>query len=109
MRRAILLTNKKSLYEGETILLIERRTIIIVDGMVTDEIMFYFFLLPWGRGSGAYRYLFVDLTGVSIDDGRGEMLGYLTGEERCLAIVKAASLLPTPVGPRSTNSVFNVD
>ena len=76
MLHPIFFSIKKSLYEGETVFLIARRTIIIVDGMVTDEIMFYFFLLPWGRGSGAYRYLFVDLTGVSIDDGRGEMLGY---------------------------------
>ena len=44
--------------------------------MVTDEIMSYFFLLLWGWSSGTYRYLFIDLARVSIDDGRGEMLGY---------------------------------
>lgn len=62
MLHPIFFSIKKSLYEGETVFLIERRAVIIVDGMVTDEIMFYFFLLLLGRGCGTDRDLFVDLT-----------------------------------------------
>ena len=83
MIRAILLSIKKSLYEGETVFLIERRTIIVVDGVVTDEIMFYFFLLLRSRRGGTDRYLFVYLPGVSIDNRRAEMLGYRQG---CFAL-----------------------
>ena len=83
MADSILLPIKKSLYEGETVFLIERRTIIVVDGVVTDEIMFYFFLLLRGGGCGSDRYLFVYLSGVCIDNWRVEMLGYRQG---CFAL-----------------------
>ena len=67
MAHPVFFATKKSLYEGETVFLVERRAIIIVDMMVADEIMSYFFLLPWGRGSCAYWYLSVYLPRVSID------------------------------------------
>lgn len=70
---------KKSLYEGETVFLIERRAIIIVDGVVSDEIMSYFSLLLRGRGSGPDRYLSVYLAGVSVDNGSAEMFGNRQG------------------------------
>lgn len=69
MARAILLSTKKSPYEGDAILLIERRAIIIVDVVVADEIMSYIFLLPWGRCGGAYWYFRVYLPRVGIDYG----------------------------------------
>lgn len=59
--RAILIATKKSLCEGEKVFLVERRAIIIVDVVVADEIMSNLFLLPWGRGCGAYRYFRVYL------------------------------------------------
>lgn len=62
MLHPIFFSIKKSLYEGETVFLIARRAVIIVDGMVTDEIMFYLFLLLRGRCSGTDGDLFVDLT-----------------------------------------------
>lgn len=67
MACAIFFATKKSLYEGETVFLVERRAIIIIDMMVADEIMFCFFLLPWSGGSCAYWYLSVYLPRVGID------------------------------------------
>ena len=67
MARAILVATKKSPYEGETILLIERRAIIVVDVVVADEIMSCLFLLPCGGGGGTYWSLSVYLPRVGID------------------------------------------
>lgn len=86
MPRSILIATKKSLHEGEAIFLVERCTIVIVDMMVADEIMFCFFLLPWGRGCGAYWYLRVYLPRVGIYYWRAEVLG---NGQRSLALAYA--------------------
>lgn len=76
MARTILFATKKSLHEGETVFLVERRAIIIVDVMVADEIMSCFFLLPLCRGGGTYWYLRIYLPRVGIDHWRAEVPGY---------------------------------